>query len=144
MSEDELSHMADGLQYLIVPEMTVAAEIDGQVVGAAFGLPDYNPRIKEIDGRLLPFGFVRLLRNKKAIKKIRLISTNVIPEFQRYGIGLVLMQGLGAKGHGMGIAGSGIFLGTGIELAFLRQSEKRRSEDHQDISPVRLGGHCGR
>ena len=94
MSEDELSHMADGLKYLIVPEMTVAAEIDGQVVGVAFGLPDYNPRIKQIDGRLLPFGFVQLLGNKKAIKKIRLISTNVIPEYQRYGVGLVLMQGL--------------------------------------------------
>lgn len=97
MSKDELRHMASGLRHVIVPEMTVAAEVDGRVVGVAFGLPDYNPRIKEIDGRLFPFGFLHLLRNRKAIKRIRLISTNVLPEYQRMGIGMVLMHGLVPK-----------------------------------------------
>ncbi len=97
MTPGEVEHMASALRYLIVPEMTIIAEIEGQVAGASFGLPDYNPRIKEIDGRLFPFGFIHLLRNKKALKKIRLISTNVIPEYQRYGVGLVLMYGLVPK-----------------------------------------------
>jgi GNAT superfamily N-acetyltransferase len=97
MSAAEISHLAGGLRHLIVPEMTVCAEVDGKVVGAAFGLPDYNPRIKEINGRLLPFGFIHLLRNPKAIKRVRLISTNVLPEYQRYGLGLVLMHGLVPK-----------------------------------------------
>jgi GNAT superfamily N-acetyltransferase len=103
MTPAEVDHMAEGLRYLIVPEMTVAAEIDGQVVGVAFGLPDYNPRIKEIDGRLFPFGVFHLLRNRRAIKKIRLISTNVLPEYQRYGVGLVLMQGLVPKAMEWGL-----------------------------------------
>ena len=103
MSPGEVDHMADGLRHLIVPEMTIAAEIDGQVVGAAFGLPDYNPRIKEIDGRLFPFGFLHLLRNRRAIKRIRLISTNVLPEYQRFGIGLVLMHGLVPKAMEWGL-----------------------------------------
>jgi GNAT superfamily N-acetyltransferase len=97
MSEGEVRHMAGGLRFLIVPELSLAAELDGQVVGAVFGLPDYNPRIRQIDGRLFPFGFLRLLRNKQAIKRIRLISTNVLPEYQRYGIGLALMYGLVPK-----------------------------------------------
>ncbi|HUT11088.1 MAG TPA: hypothetical protein VMY42_11370 [Thermoguttaceae bacterium] len=95
MSESEIRHLATGLRYLIVPELTVGAEVDGKMVGATFGLPDYNARIKAIDGRLFPFGFFRLLRNKNKIKRIRVISTNVIPEYQRLGIGLVLMHGLG-------------------------------------------------
>ncbi len=70
---------------------------------SSFGLPDYNPRIKEINGRLFPFGFFHLLRNRRAIKKIRLISTNVVPEFQRYGVGLVLMQGLVPKAMEWGL-----------------------------------------
>ncbi len=97
MSADEIAKLSHELKQIIVPEMTVAAEIDGRVVGASFGLPDYNPRIKEIDGRLFPFGFIHLLRNPRAIKRIRLISTNVIPEYQRYGVGLVLMHGLVPK-----------------------------------------------
>jgi GNAT superfamily N-acetyltransferase len=97
MSAEELRHLARGLRYVIIPEMAIAAEIDGKVVGATFGLPDYNPRIKDIDGRLFPFGFLHLLRNRKAIKGIRVISTNVLPEYQRMGVGLVLMAGLVPK-----------------------------------------------
>jgi len=92
MSEEEVRHTARGLKHLIVPELAVAAEVDGKVVGAVFGLPDYNPRIRQIDGRLFPFGFVRLLRKRHSIKRVRLLSTNVIPEYQRMGIGLTLMH----------------------------------------------------
>jgi GNAT superfamily N-acetyltransferase len=94
MSGAELRHLARELRRLIVPELAVLAEIDGKVIGAVFGLPDFNPRIKKINGRLFPFGFLHLLRNKQRIKKIRMISTNVLPEYQRMGIGLVLLSGL--------------------------------------------------
>lgn len=103
MSADEIERLAGELKYVIVPEMAIAAEVDGRVVGAAFGLPDYNPRIKEIDGRLFPFGFLHLLRNRQAIKRIRLLSTNVLPEYQRMGIGLVLMHGLVPKAMEWGL-----------------------------------------
>jgi GNAT superfamily N-acetyltransferase len=94
MSEREVEHMSAGLKHLIVPEMTTAAEVDGQMIGAVFALPDYNPRVRKIDGRLFPFGFLRLLWNKRAMKRIRLISTNVVPEYQKWGVGLVLMARL--------------------------------------------------
>ncbi|MBN2216653.1 MAG: GNAT family N-acetyltransferase [Pirellulales bacterium] len=94
MSDAEVLHMAKGLRHLMAPELALAAEVDGRVIGAVFGLPDYNPRIRRIDGRLFPFGFLRLLRNKQSIKRIRLISTNVLPEYQRMGVGLVLLSSL--------------------------------------------------
>ena len=97
MSAGELKQLAGELKQIIVPELTICAEVDGRMVGAAFGLPDYNPRIKDIDGRLFPFGFIHLLRNRRAIKRIRMISTNVLPEYQRFGIGMVLMHGLVPK-----------------------------------------------
>lgn len=97
MSAEEIRHLARGLRYLMVPELALGAEIDGRLIGAVFGLPDYNPRIKAIDGRLFPFGFVRLLWRKHAIKRVRLVSTNVIPEYQRLGVGLVLLDGLVPK-----------------------------------------------
>ncbi len=97
LSAGELKHMAMGLKRLIIPELTVFAEIEGQTVGVAFCLPDYNSRIKEIDGRLFPFGFIKLLRHKRSIKRFRVLSANVIPEFQRWGLGMVLMNGLVPK-----------------------------------------------
>jgi len=97
MSDAELKQMAAGLRYLIVPELAVAVEINGEMVGASFVLPDYNPRIKEIDGRLFPFGFLKLLRHKEKIKRIRVISTNVLPEYQLQGLPLLLMDALVPK-----------------------------------------------
>ena len=92
LSDGEMKHMSQGLRQLIVPELTTLAEIDGRPVAAAFGLLDYNPRIKQIDGRLFPFGFLRLLNNRKRIKKARVLSTNVIPEYQRWGLGVTVLS----------------------------------------------------
>ncbi len=94
LSEGEIDHMAASMKHLIAPEMTSIAEIDGRPVATAFALLDYNPRIKKIDGRLFPFGFMRLFWNRKAIKNIRLISANVVPEYQKWGLGVVLLSRL--------------------------------------------------
>jgi GNAT superfamily N-acetyltransferase len=94
LSAAEVDHMAKSLQHLIVPELALVAEVDGRPVGTVFCLLDYNPRIKAINGRLFPFGFLKLLWNKHGIKRMRAISTNVVPEFQAWGVGLVLMAAL--------------------------------------------------
>ena len=91
MSESEVKHQADGLKHLIVPELTSIAEIDGKPVGAGFALLDFNPIIKQIGGKLLPFGWLKLLMGKRKLQRLRLISTNVLPEYQRWGLGLVTL-----------------------------------------------------
>ncbi|MGA2035449.1 MAG: GNAT family N-acetyltransferase [Thermoguttaceae bacterium] len=103
MSQSEVEHMARGLRHLIVPELSLCAEMDGKPVGAMVCLPDYNPRIRRIDGRLLPFGFLHLLRKKHEIKKIRILSANVLPEYQRLGLGVVLLDGIVPKVREWGI-----------------------------------------
>jgi len=94
MSDGEVKKQAAGMKQMIVPELTTMAEIDGKPIGTMFGLLDFNPRIKEMDGRLLPFGFLKLLRNRQAITKMRFISANVLPEYQSWGIGLALVARL--------------------------------------------------
>jgi GNAT superfamily N-acetyltransferase len=94
LPEREMRKLAEGLRLLLIPELTIIAEVDGQGVGAIVGLPDYNPRIKRINGRLFPFGIFHLLRKRAEIKRIRILSINVVPEYQRWGLGLVLMRGL--------------------------------------------------
>ena len=99
----ELRMLAKSLKHLLVPELTLIAEVDGQGVGAVIGLPDYNPRIRDINGRLFPFGFIHLLKNRKGMKRIRVLSINVVPEYQRWGLGLVLMRSLVPKALEIGI-----------------------------------------
>jgi GNAT superfamily N-acetyltransferase len=94
LSAAEVHHMGAGMKHLIVPELAIMAEVEGRVVGTTFGLLDYNPRIKEMNGRLFPFGFLKLLFGRRKLKRVRLLATNVLPEFQRWGVGLVLVSAI--------------------------------------------------
>lgn len=92
LSPSEVKHMGASLKHLLVPELTTVVEVDGRPVGAGLGLLDFNPLIKKIDGRLFPFGFLTLLFGKKSLKRLRLMSTNVLPEWQKWGLGLVALE----------------------------------------------------
>ena len=94
MSVAEIDHQAKGLQFLIAPDLTSIAEIDGRPVGSGFGLLDFNPIIKKIGGKLFPFGWFHLLMGKKNLECVRIISTNVLPEYQKWGLGLVTLSRL--------------------------------------------------
>lgn len=91
MSHDELVHQSKQLKLLIVPELTSIAEIDGEPVGAGFGLLDFNQLLIKMNGHLLPFGWLRLLMGKRKIDRLRLVSTNVLPKYQSWGLGLVTL-----------------------------------------------------
>lgn len=103
MSEKELDVMARGLRYLVIPELVVGAEIDGRLVGFILALPDYNPRIKQIGGRLLPFGFLRLLWGKRKLKRLRILAANVLPECQLMGVAVVLLKAITPKALAYGV-----------------------------------------
>jgi hypothetical protein len=92
LSPAEAQHIAGSMKLLIDPDCTTIIEVDNKPVGFALGLLDFNPLIKKIDGRLFPFGFLRLLFGRKSIKRIRLMSNNILPEFQRWGLGLVALE----------------------------------------------------
>ncbi|TWT65379.1 N-acetyltransferase [Allorhodopirellula solitaria] len=91
MSEAEVEEQSAGLKQLLIPELTSIAEIDGKPVGAGFGLLDYNPIIRRIGGKLFPLGWLHLLMGRKKITRLRMVSANVLPEYQKWGLGLVTL-----------------------------------------------------
>ena len=103
LSDSEVRHIAKSLRWLIVPELTAFAELDGNLVGVILAMLDYNPRIRQIGGRLFPFGFVRLLWNRRRIKRMRMVSANVIPAYQLMGIGLALLGAMVPKCRDWGL-----------------------------------------
>ena len=97
------------MRHLVVPELTTVAEVDGRPVAAAFGLLDYNPRIKQINGRLFPFGFIRLLTRRKKI------TPDSVDQHQR--VARVPAMGSGSGGPGP----------TGARCAEVGDSRRRSS-----------------
>lgn len=103
MSDSEIRHQSKALRFLLVPELTSLASIDGRPIGAGFGLLDYNPLIRKIGGKLFPFGWLTLLRQRRTLKRMRVISTNVLPEYQKWGVGLVTLERIGEAALDFGI-----------------------------------------
>lgn len=94
LSEAEIHRLAGELRHLIVPELTLIAEVGGEPIGVVFGLLDYNQIIRHLGGRLFPVGWLRLFTGKRRLKNVRVISANVIPEYQNWGVGITLARGL--------------------------------------------------
>ncbi|RMF10673.1 MAG: GNAT family N-acetyltransferase [Alphaproteobacteria bacterium] len=89
MTDAELKHTADGLKILVKPEMSMIAEWQGKPIAMMVTLPNINEILKAIDGRLLPFGWVRLLWWLKVgpIRTVRVPLMGVLKEHQSSALG---------------------------------------------------------
>jgi hypothetical protein len=71
-TDAELKHMAKGLKPLLDPKLTAIAEHDGRAVAFGIMLPNLNEAIRDFDGKLLPFNWIKLLlRLKKGTASAR-------------------------------------------------------------------------
>ena len=61
-TEAEIEHAAKQLKPIIRPDINRIAEVDGKPVAFMMTLPDINDALKETDGKMLPFGWIKLLR----------------------------------------------------------------------------------
>ncbi|HTZ80540.1 MAG TPA: dATP pyrophosphohydrolase [Stellaceae bacterium] len=61
VTQKEVTHLADSISQIIRPEGVVFAMADGVPQGILVGLPNLNEAIADLNGRLLPFGWLKLL-----------------------------------------------------------------------------------
>lgn len=65
----DLKHLAKELKPILVPELVSFGTIDDEIVAMCVALPDLNEMIRDLNGRLLPFGWAKLgwrILNKKS------------------------------------------------------------------------------
>ena len=68
--EDEAAYLAKSIRPLVDADSFAIGELDGEPVGMTVTLPNLNEAIAGLDGRLLPFGWFRLLWRLK-VKGLR-------------------------------------------------------------------------
>ncbi|HEY0283095.1 MAG TPA: hypothetical protein VGC27_10785, partial [Rhizomicrobium sp.] len=61
MTRAEVDDMAALFKFVLRPDAVVIAEYDGEAAGFGMMLPNVNEMIKDLKGRLFPFGFAKLL-----------------------------------------------------------------------------------
>jgi GNAT superfamily N-acetyltransferase len=87
----EVHQLVTELRYVVDPDLVIAAEVRGRMVGCAIALPDLNQVFKGTHGRMFPFGLVRLLARKRIVTQVRLLLFGVVPEWWRTGVAVPLV-----------------------------------------------------
>lgn len=86
ITDAEVEFQAKNLKQVLDEEWTFMAEKDGEVIGAALTLPDVNQVMARLNGRLLPFGWLRFLRGKPKIDRLRVFALGVKHAYRHSGV----------------------------------------------------------
>jgi GNAT superfamily N-acetyltransferase len=86
LTEEEVRDMAKDMKPILDENWAWIAEHDGEVVGAALSLPDYNEvLVKNRRGWLIP-GVIRVLLGRRKIDRVRVFALGVKREWQHTGV----------------------------------------------------------
>lgn len=81
----ETKHLGESLRLILKPDWIWFMEIDGEAAAFIVLLPDLNDAIRDLDGRLLPFGWAKMLWRLKTqpIRRGRVPLMGVRKRFMR-------------------------------------------------------------
>ena len=94
IDEAEAEQIAADMKMIVHPELVLIAEIDHKPIGYIITLPDVNDILKNMNGRLLPFGIFRLLRGIKKLNRYRIWALGLLKPYQKKGISVLLFRRL--------------------------------------------------
>ena len=86
ITEQEMVHTAKEMKPLLDENWMMAADKDGETVGVALTVPDFNQVLDKVGGRLFPFGWARGLLKWRRIDRVRVGFLGVKPEYQHTGV----------------------------------------------------------
>lgn len=105
----EIKAATDMLKLVIHEDLAIMAEIDGEAAGMCIALPNLNEAIRDLDGKLLPIGWAKLLWRLKVAhpKTARLCLLGIKKQYRnikRYGgLSLAMIAEISTRGRKIGI-----------------------------------------
>jgi len=108
-TEAEAKHMATEMRPIMEPWMTLIAEVDNAPVAFVICVPDINVALRCLNGRLtrfgLPIGLIKLLYQRRKIRKARFVALGVLEKYRRAGIAETLVLQVMEVGASRGFKG---------------------------------------
>jgi hypothetical protein len=108
-SEHELMKFAADLRLIAIPELTYVTDIDGEPAAVAIALPNVNELVRDLRGKLLPFGLPKLVWRLKVVgpKTARLAILGIRRKYRKVrkyaGLSTYLYVKMNRAGHNTGI-----------------------------------------
>ncbi len=106
MTDAEIDHMAASLRQVLDPGLVRIAEHGDRTVAFALALPDMNQALRHANGRLFPFGLLKVLWHSRRIDAARVLVLGVVDEYRGRGLDAVLYADLYDHGASIGLRGA--------------------------------------
>jgi len=106
MTDAELAFMAKELKPVVRrdPELVMMVDDEAaETVGFSLSLRDYNLALRHANGRLFPFGLIKILWHSRHLHRMRVITLGLMPEYRGKGIDALLYLRIFRKGTAGGV-----------------------------------------
>ena len=117
MTWEEFSARASEFRAFYKPELVLIAEVDGEPAGFGLALPDVNAALRRVGGRLLPLGWLRLVRDVPRLRTGRFILAGVLPRFVGLGVAPLIARAMADAGRRVGM--------EDVELSLVQATNSR-------------------
>jgi hypothetical protein len=102
LDDADFAYMAKDMKSMVDADYLLIAEYEGEAIGFSLTIPDFNQATQSLRGKLLPFGWLKFLLNKRKINYARTILMGVLPQHRTLGVDMAMvyktMQAAFAKG----------------------------------------------
>jgi hypothetical protein len=85
LSEQEVNKIVDQLIWFANPRLIKIIEKDDKLVGYLLAYPDVSAAVKKINGQVLPFGWVKLLREMRQSEWVNINGAGILEQYQGLG-----------------------------------------------------------
>jgi GNAT superfamily N-acetyltransferase len=90
ITKTEFRRLAEQMRPFLNPNLALYAEVDGEPVGFIIAIPDINQVLIHLNGRLFPFGWLKLKRYIGEIDVVTFKMMGVLEKYRRRGIDALL------------------------------------------------------
>jgi GNAT superfamily N-acetyltransferase len=102
LTDREVAHLAGQLKPLVVSELVVFAEREGEPIGFGTAVPDFNVALRaNPSGRFFP-GILKVLWASRRLTRLRVLLLGVLPEWHGRGVDAVLYRHIWESGYARG------------------------------------------
>ncbi|MEW6586499.1 MAG: N-acetyltransferase [Nitrospirota bacterium] len=92
LTDAETAFLAENLKPVVVPDLTLIAEKNGDPVGFLGLLPDFNFVLKRMKGKMNPLSLVKALYYSKKIPNVRLLLLGIKADHRNRGVEALLFR----------------------------------------------------
>jgi len=82
LTDEEFDYTAKELKKIVIPDLALVAEKDGKIVGFNIAIPDINPVLKKLNGRLFPFGIFKWFYYSRKINLVRGLTLGISEKYR--------------------------------------------------------------